>query len=494
MAIFVVLRSKFALEMKFTYLFFFCMGAALVAALVFYASFTTVDTPTTDPYPPQPTPGRILLSWSGDPATTQSVTWRTDVSVKEAFAEIAPADPSPDFQDRATMITAATELLVTDNNAAHFHSATFTGLQPETMYAYRVGGGHHWSEWFHFTTASDEAKPFAFLYFGDAQNDLKSLWSRCIRQAYSTMPDVDFLLHAGDLINRANRDEEWGEWFYAGGWIYGMKPSIATPGNHEYSRDLLGNRVLSELWRPTFTFPQNGPEGLEETVYYTDYQGVRFISLNTPALYADAGTIPLQVEWLEGVLKNNPHRWAIVTQHHPVYSTAKGRDNEEVRNAFQPLFEKYGVDLVLQGHDHSYGRGYNLQFGASHKDKGPIYVVSVSGPKMYNLNFEEWMERAASNTQLYQIIKVDGDCIAYEAYTATGQLYDAFELRKRKNGSNRFIDKTPKDVPEIISIPQRLQVKMEEEEIREYRQRFEQYKARNKGRRDLQVEGLGEGE
>ncbi|MCB0580673.1 MAG: metallophosphoesterase, partial [Phaeodactylibacter sp.] len=133
---------------------------------------------------------------------------------------------------------------------------------------------------------------------------------------------------------------------------------------------------------------------------------------------------------------------------------------------------------------------HNLQFGASRKDKGPIYVVSVSGPKMYNLNFEEWMERAASNTQLYQIIKVDGNLLSYEAYTATGQLYDAFELRKRNDGANKFIDRTPKDVPEIISIPERLQLKMEEEEVREYRQRFEEYKARNKGRKDLQVKGL----
>lgn len=476
--------------MKYTYLFFFCLGTALATILIINPSFTTSDPDTSDPYPPQPIPDRIILSWSDDPATTQSVTWRTDVSVKDAFAEIAPADPSPDFPAKATKVEAATELLVTNNNAAHFHSATFTGLQPETMYAYRVGSDGNWSEWFHFETAAAREKPFTFLYFGDAQNDIKSMWSRCIRQAYSTMPDVDFLLHAGDLINRANRDEEWGEWFYAGGWIYGMKPNIATPGNHEYGKDEQGKRVLSALWRPTFTLPLNGPEGLEETVYYTDYQGTRFISLNTQAMYADTATIQPQIEWLERVLEDNPNRWSIVTHHHPVYSTAKGRDNEEVREAFQPLYEKYGVDLVLQGHDHSYGRGYNLQHGSSRKDKGPIYVVSVSGPKMYNLNFEEWMERVASNTQLYQIIRVDGDYLLYEAYTATGTLYDAFELHKRENGSNRFVDKAPKEVPEIISIPERLQEKMSETEIEEYRQRFQEYKSRSKSRKKLEVEGL----
>lgn len=477
--------------MKYSHLIFFLMGAAALAALLLYFSFTTLPE-SSDPYPPRPVPDRIILSWSDDPATTQSVTWRTDVSVKEAFAEIAPAGPTPDFRSKAAKMAATTELLVTDNNAAHFHSLTFTGLQPETMYAYRVGSEDEWSEWFHFETAAATEKPFTFLYFGDAQNELKSMWSRCIRQAYSTMPNVDFLLHAGDLINRANRDEEWGEWFYAGGWIYGMKPSIATPGNHEYSRNLLGQRELSQLWRPTFTLPLNGPEGLEETVFYTDYQGTRFISLNTAAIYADKSTILPQVEWLDSILLNNPNRWTIVTHHHPVYSTASGRDNEEVREAFQPVYEKYGVDLVLQGHDHTYGRGYNLQFGASRKDKGPIYVVSVSGPKMYNLNFEEWLERAASNTQLYQIIRVDGERLLYEAYTTTGTLYDAFELRKKNDGSNKFVDMAPEDVPEIISIPERLRPEMTDEEVREYRQRFQEYKARNKGREGLEVEGLRE--
>jgi hypothetical protein len=433
-----------------------------------------------DPYPPTRTPDRVTLTWSDDPATTQSVTWRTDVSIKEAFAEIAPANASPDFREQTDTIPATTELLITNNNAAHFHSATFTGLEPETKYVYRVGQGDYWSEWFHFDTASDKDRPFSFIYFGDAQNELKSMWSRCIREAYSTMPDVDFMIHAGDLINSANNDLEWGEWHYAGGWIYGMVPSIATPGNHEYA-PISGNRKgreLSKHWRPSFTFPTNGPNVLSETVYYVDYQGVRFISLDTPAMYADSMTIDLQRGWLEETLQNNPNRWTIVTHHHPIYSTALGRDNPELREALQPIYERYGVDLVLQGHDHTYGRGYNLKFGEKHVDRGPIYVVSVSGPKMYQLSFEEWLERGASNTQLYQIISVDGKRLEYKAYTATGELYDAFELVKRRSGMNDFIDQAPLNVPEIADIPVRYLKKMTEEEIKLYQKHFEAYKMR----------------
>lgn len=438
----------------------------------------------TKPYPPSPTPDRIVLSWSDDPARTQSVTWRTDVSVKVAWGEITKAEASPDFALEVDTCFARTNLLITDNNAAHFHSATFKELEPDQLYAYRVGSPLGWSEWFHFRTAKDGVAPFSFAYFGDAQNNLKSYWSRVVRQAYSTMPEMDFMFHAGDLVNRPNQDEEWGNWFYAAGWITGTKPQMAIPGNHEYRRNWKKKQILEEHWKPTFTFPENGPDQLRETVYYFDYQGVRFIGLNTQSMLSFPEEMVLQKEWLTEVLSTNPNRWTIVVQHHPIYSTAGKRDNTELRKQIQPVFEEYGVDLVLQGHDHTYGRGYNLAFGENKKDKGPIYVVSVSGPKMYNLNFADWLTRVASNTQLYQLVHVDGDNLRYEAFTTTGQLYDAFELKKQKDGTNVFEDKAPEDVPEQVGIANRYAKEMTEEQMKAYRKRYDAFKAKRKARKD----------
>lgn len=435
-----------------------------------------------DPFAPGPVPDRIVLSWSDDPMTTQSVTWRTDTTVQQAWAEIALANASPDFVLRKDSVPATTEKLVTLTNRAHYHSATFTGLEPNTKYAYRVGDGNYMSEWFHFETA-DKKGAFSFAYFGDAQNNLKSMWSRVVRQAYSSMPDIDFMLHAGDLVNVAFSDEEWGEWFYAAGWITGTKAQMSTPGNHEYTQNSEGKRVLSEHWRPTFTLPQNGPEGLEETVYYFDYQGVRFISLNTQASKSYPQQRRQQVEWLREVLEDNPQDWTIVMQHHPVYSTASGRDNDAIREAFQPIFEEYGVDLVLQGHDHTYGRGYNLAFGENHRHRGPMYVVSVSGPKMYTLSFTDWLERVASNTQLYQLVHVDNKELLYEAYTATGELYDSFKLRKKSKGYNQFFDLTPENQPEIVSIPSRYAEHITKEQLEAYRKRYELFKQKRAGNR-----------
>jgi hypothetical protein len=308
----------------------------------------------------------------------------------------------------------------------------FENLQPGTKYMYRVGDGSTWSEWFHFDTASTTPEPFGFIYFGDAQNGIKSLWSRVARGAYSDMPKARFIVHAGDLVDRGSSDAEWSEWHTAAGWINGMVPSVPTPGNHEYGGGLTAH------WRPQFTLPENGPPGLEETCYFFDFQGTRIISLNSNEMINE------QVPWLETVLAYRPPniRWTVVTFHHPVYSIATGRDNPRIREAWRPVFDKYGVDLVLQGHDHGYGRSglmreNNLLTGAQARtSRGAVYVVSVSGAKFYEVDTLPWAMRTGDRLQLYQLIRIDGDRLKYESRTARGDLHDAFELRKRHDGGN----------------------------------------------------------
>jgi len=396
-------------------------------------------------FTPTPVPDRIVLTWTGDPSQSQAVTWRTSADVTDGVGEIAVAGEGPLFVEQAKRVLAKTVRLEGDLGSATYHTVEFNDLTPETKYVYRVGDGKIWSEWSHFTTASDWAEPFTFVYVGDAQNDIKSHWSRVIRSAFTDAPKAAFILHAGDLVNRANRDTEWGEWFYATGFVHRMIPCIATPGNHEYSRsDPNSARELSTHWRPTFAFPGHGPEGLEECVYYIDYQGTRIISLNSNERQEE------QVPWLKQVLEQKPVRWTIVTFHHPLYASAEGRDNTELRDLWQPVLDEHRVDLVLQGHDHTYARSglmthENIATGvtACSPTAGTVYVVSVSGPKMYTLEQRPFMKRAAEDTQLYQIIRINGDQLHYEARTATGRLYDGFTLIKRDGRSNRLIEKVP---------------------------------------------------
>jgi 3',5'-cyclic AMP phosphodiesterase CpdA len=404
-------------------------------------------------YKPTAMPDRIILTCGGDAKTTQSVNWRTSTEVVGGLAEITEAEAGPYFPEKARQVEAVSQSLETDLSTAHYHSVTFQDLKPGTTYAYRLGDGTNWSEWFQFRTAAAEVEPFSFVYFGDAQNNLRSMWSRVIREAYREAPKAAFMLHAGDLVNQAESDAEWGEWFGAGAWLNAMTPSVAIPGNHEQAKHLDGKRGLSHHWRPSFAFPENGPVGLEETCYTFTYHNLRIVALDSNRMQAK------QAEWFDQVLSENQSEWVVCTFHHPFFSTKKRRDNPTLRGLWKPIFDKYGVDLVLQGHDHAYGRtglnvpdelkrdsedvakarpsatdanvkvgDLNVATGIQQVDSqtGTIYVVSVSGPKMYDNARRDFMKRVAEDTQLYQVIHVDRGKLRFEARTAIGELYDAF--------------------------------------------------------------------
>jgi hypothetical protein len=405
--------------------------------------------------PPERRPERVMLTFSGDPSSEMAVTWRRPVdadgrSQHGAVAQIIEARPGPDLgrgkertvdSETTTVPGIRARHTSTTQAAYHYHTAKFTGLTPNTKYAYRVGNGDEWSEWNHFTTAlatptdGSVPAPFRFLYVGDAQNDILSLWSRVVRDGILRAPDARFTLHAGDLIDMGNDDLEWNEWFEGAGWINRVIPVVATPGNHEYSGFRRGeHRNLSALWIPQFEYPRNGLPGLEDTNYTFDYQGLRVISLDSNRRTEEQAT------WLDEVLTKSTSRWTVVTFHHPIYSTAAKRDNPKIREAWLPVMDKHKVDLVLQGHDHTYGRTYPLREGTiveQGKPGGTVYVVSVSGPKMYEISTstQQLMARRAEDTQFYQVVGVEQDQLVYESYSASGQLYDAFTLRRTPEGN-----------------------------------------------------------
>ncbi len=404
---------------------------------------------------PNAFPDHVILSAAVDPSRSIGINWRTHALNTSGYVEIAVAGPGPDFREKSKTYTAKRTLInssaaTKDGFKSSFFEVQVDGLIPNTLYAYRVGNHDFKSEWHQFTTANDQSTPISFLYVGDAQNYILELWSRVIRNAYKKAPDADFFIHAGDLVNAAHDESEWNEWFAAGGFIHSEIPAIAVPGNHEYRglnpKKYRSDRKLSLQWNAQFGFPKNGPEELLETCYYLDYPDLRVIALNSNR------DIELQAQWLKKVLSENDKKWTVITYHHPVFSASSGRDNSELREHWKPLFEEYKVDLALQGHDHSYARGAIYENPVSViKEKnskiviGPVYVVSVSGGKMYSLSETGWdefgatQEKTGERKQLFQHISIDGDRLIYQSFTATGALFDRFELFK-KNGENLYLD------------------------------------------------------
>ena len=235
-------------------------------------------------------------------------------------------------------------------------------------------------------------------------------------------------------------------------------PAVPAPGNHDVIRSTL-KRVFAapDLWSAHFALPANRPADLPELAgqsYYLDYQGVRIVALDVNAFanedYRESQRSRVQaalLKWLRHVLATNPQRWTVVVQHYPMYSVVKGRDYTGMRAALGTLYDEFQVDLVLQGHDHAYGRTHKVRDGrlVDPQSPGTVYAVSVSGTKMYPVG-SRWtslMARLHGGAQLYQVVSVAGDRLSYESREADGTAVDAFDVIKTAGAASRYVNRAP---------------------------------------------------
>ncbi len=419
------------------------LGAIVGGALVATPA-TAATVPTAERHTPSRVPDRITLVPAPDPTTEQVISWRSSTAVTQGFVEYRTITPTAyaggvQTQSAATRVEQTTDLGYVNTT----HTATLTGLRAGTTYQYRVGDGTNFSEWQRFETSATSTDGFSFVYLGDIQNGILSDASRVVRNALRDGPKADMVVQIGDMVNDAASDEQWGDLYEAFAYGLGSRELVTTPGNHEYEGG------LSDQWSNQFSFPDNGPEGqggvydeLNGTVYFTDHQGVRFVSLNSNVV--DTEGLQVQADWLEKVLSDNPNQWTVVFFHHPVYSLDEGRNNLGIRQSWGPILERHNVDLVLTGHDHAYGRGNlsanetDLPAGADPalSSTGPVYVTSSVGSKFYEAGPRHWNEngghlrRLASGIQTYQIVDVKDGTLRFESRTADGQFFDGFTITK----------------------------------------------------------------
>ncbi|BBM83023.1 purple acid phosphatase family protein [Candidatus Uabimicrobium amorphum] len=376
-------------------------------------------------FPSTEKPDQIVLTWSDDPKTTQTIQWRTNTKVSKGVVAYWKKDTEKIIHTPAKTNTLTTKYIVNDPVCLR-HTATLKNLQPDTTYMYKVGNGNesNWSGVAQFTTAPSKVKPFSFVYMGDAQNGL-DFWGKLLKKAFEERPDADFYIMAGDLINRGDERWDWDHFFFNCKNIYDRKTLVPAIGNHED----YGNSG-PWLYLQLFTLFENGPQTIEkERAYSFTYSNTLFIVLDTNV---DPET---QVAWLEEQLKTSNATWKIVVYHHPAYSSAIGRDNKKIRNLWTPLFDKYHVDMALQGHDHSYLRTYPMfaEKRVKTAKDGTYYVVSVSGVKMYRQSPElYYREVGFMDTSTYQVldIEVDEHRLLYRARDINGKLLDEIEIRK----------------------------------------------------------------
>ncbi len=382
-------------------------------------------------YPSQAKPDQVVLTYHADPAVSQAITWRTQAAVSRGQAVYTKAQlgVKPSMAE-AKWVKAKTARIdspyVVNDPVSHRHEVRLEGLVPDTEYWYAVGtgDGHLWSQWAKFRTAPKGSNDFSFVYMGDAQNGLYH-WGDLLRKAFSARPDARFYIMAGDLVDRGNERDNWDEFFHYTSGVFDRRPVVPVIGNHEVQ----GRLRHPTLYLQLFSLLENGPIDVEaERAYFFNFGNVLFVVM-------DSNLDPKsQSAWLRAVLRDGNATWKIVVYHHPAYSAAPDRDNQAIREHWVPIFDEMKVDLVLQGHDHSYLRTYPMRNDLVRREdeEGTVYVVSVSGAKMYPQARREYAASAFTQVSTYQIldIQIKANKLVYRAYDVNGQLKDRFELRQ----------------------------------------------------------------
>ncbi len=381
-------------------------------------------------YPATERPDQVVLTWSGDPKTSQAIQWRTNTTVTSGMVRYIESDRAAqvDAEDwktaEADTVPLVNDILVNDP-VCHRHTVVLTGLNPGTTYAYMAGDGSAsgWCEAAEFTTAPEGTESFKFIYMGDAQSGLDT-WGTLVQDAYAKQPQARFYVMAGDLVNRGNERSEWDSFFYNARGIFDRRQLVPCIGNHECQGEL-GPWMYLDL----FDLPDNGPSTIPtERTYAFEYSNAIFIVLDS--------NLPAQEQtgWLEEQLAGTDATWKFVVYHHPAYSSGPRRDNPEVRNLWGALFDQYHVDVALQGHDHAYLRTYPMknQERVDSPAEGTIYIVSVSGIKFYEQGEFDYTEFGMTNVSTYQVldIEVSGDTLQYKAYDVDGTVRDEFIIEK----------------------------------------------------------------
>jgi len=161
-----------------------------------------------------------------------------------------------------------------------------------------------------------------------------------------------------------------------------------------------------------------------ERYYSFTKKNVKFFVLDSD--YID----PKQLQWLESELKDSKDDWKIAYFHHPLYSSG-GRHGSEVdlRRILEPLFVKYGVNVVLSGHDHIYER--------IKPQKGIYYFVSGAGGQLRPGDLHRSALTAAGydQDQSFMLVEIDGDTFSYEAVTRMGKTVDAGSFMRQGTDS-----------------------------------------------------------
>ncbi|MHA1276198.1 MAG: purple acid phosphatase family protein [Candidatus Helarchaeota archaeon] len=286
------------------------------------------------------------LCFGEDPMTEMIIRWETH-------------EPAPTIIEYGKNIVTTQQSI---GDSGRRHVIHLTQLEPGTKYYYRLQNFTD-SSWHNFTTAPDTTEPFTFLVLGDTRNSGGS--DNSVNTKHGEVVDAmltqshNFTLNTGDVNYDGADLESWHVYFEDMQRDAADHPYMISAGNHELGGD--GGKNFDYFFE--FSYADKNPSLFTQGRYYSfNYSNAHFLIIDTFSLREITYT---QLAFIENDLaKNQGHKWLFVLFHEPPLSTGDFNMNWYLINTFCPMFDKYGVDIVLTGHDHHY-EAFNWTYGAN---------------------------------------------------------------------------------------------------------------------------------
>ena len=371
------------------------------------------------PYIGDTTPTSVVVAWATDSSGAGEVRYSTDTS----------------YSQTATATSFS-------KSGKYWYSATITGLTADTTYHYRIyTGGVDLTPWSDvtFTTAPPtSATQVTFAALGDGRPNSttadpnQAAWDVAAEMAQH---DFAFAVHSGDIVygggDCSGSNSGWNQYLNAYFDVYedSLKdtPFYTAIGNHELNSGYCGYDSYTDV----YYLPENAPSSATEHYYSFDWGNVHVVALNTEENFSNGST---QYNWLENDLQNTDKRWIVAAFHRPPYSSGPHGGNSDVRDELTPILEQYGVDVVLNGHDHDYERTCPIKDDActTIDDGGVVYFVTGgAGAPLYDQDDPNaWFTAKYRKSHHFMLLSVNDCQMNIQVIDDNGSQIDSYQIDK----------------------------------------------------------------
>lgn len=280
------------------------------------------------------------------------------------------------------------------------HKVTISGLAASRQYYYTVVSDGTESPLYTFWTAFLPNETIRFVAYGDSQGDWDN-WVTVLLVAQAIeKTNPAFVIKPGDLVDNGRNPDDWIDFFTASPFIHNST-LFPVLGNHE---------SYSPLFFTYFSLPSN------ERWYSFDNGPLHFIGLDSNIRNRYRLR---QLLWLIHDLQNHHQAFTIVFFHHPPYSSSNHGNTTILQKLWVPLFERYHVDIVFNGHDHNYERSIinNVTY----------LVIGGGGSPLYDNGQSPWTVYS-EKTYHFCLLMVNETTLTCEAIKPDGLVFDSFLL------------------------------------------------------------------